>query len=150
MILCMGKVVPISGTTGKRKKLWIDGTDLRYIRLMSEKQTHNSLYKLREARKAAGLSTYKAATLVGCHRQTIVKLEAGETKLTEEWATKLGKAYGCTASELIGDGPILSRSERRLMELANEMTPQERDELLRVANEIRRRGLPKAPLLSEE
>lgn len=107
---------------------------------MNENHSTISRYKLSAIRKLKGLTVSGAAREVGCHRQTINKLESGELRLTEEWILRLSRAYGCTASELMGDAPVLSAEERELMLLANSMTQAERVELIRFAAQLRRRG----------
>ncbi|SMF83376.1 Phage repressor protein C, contains Cro/C1-type HTH and peptisase s24 domains [Azospirillum oryzae] len=69
---------------------------------------------LRELRQAAGLSQEKLAELAGTSQPQINKLEAGQRKMTVDWAVKLAKPLGVEPAALLGLGliePPLSGSE---------------------------------------
>lgn len=57
---------------------------------------------LRELRQAAGLSQEKLAELAGTSQPQINKLEAGQRKMTVDWAVKLAKPLGVEPAVLLG------------------------------------------------
>lgn len=57
---------------------------------------------LRELRQAAGLSQEKLAELAGTSQPQINKLEAGQRKMTVDWAVKLAKPLGVEPTVLLG------------------------------------------------
>lgn len=65
--------------------------------------------QLRELRQAAGLSQEKLAELAGTSQPQINKLEAGQRKMTVDWAVKLARPLGVDPTLLLGlsgDGPV--------------------------------------------
>lgn len=133
------------------KKLWIKGTEIRYILAMNEKHSQKSRLKLIAIRNERGLTRQEVADLVEprCHKSAIAKIERGEMGLTEEWAARLAKVYGCTASELLSDARVLTPDERELMKLAAQMTPGRRMALLQYARLLESDEVPKAGAPSE-
>lgn len=59
-------------------------------------------YKLRECRKAAGLSEAKVAEALNTTQQQINKYETGKQKITFERAIELADLYHVTLDELAG------------------------------------------------
>jgi len=55
---------------------------------------HNAPNRLREIRKAKGLTLEGLAALVGSSNQQIQRLEKGERRLSDEWMRTLGQALG--------------------------------------------------------
>lgn len=74
---------------------------------------------LRELRQAAGLSQEKLAELAGTSQPQINKLEAGQRKMTVDWAVKLAKPLGVEPAVLLGlvdatiDNALVSASASR-------------------------------------
>lgn len=87
-------------------------------------------------RRAAKMSQDKAAEAIGVHRQTIVKLEKGLMSLTEEYAEKLGSAYGCDSWELLESAPLLSREAKELVSMLSELDPVSQKALKNFVTEI--------------
>lgn len=58
--------------------------------------------QLRELRQAAGLSQEKLAELAGTSQPQINKLEAGQRKMTVDWAVKLARPLGVDPTVLLG------------------------------------------------
>ncbi len=59
--------------------------------------------KIREIRKAKGLSQQQLADLVGTSNQQISFLENGERQLNLDWIERLSKVLGASVSEIIGE-----------------------------------------------
>ena len=57
--------------------------------------------RLREARKAAGLSQGQVARLLQMHRPTISEIEAGNRRVAADELRKLAETYDVTASWLL-------------------------------------------------
>jgi transcriptional regulator with XRE-family HTH domain len=58
--------------------------------------------RLREARKAAGLSQGQVAKLLQMHRPTISEIEAGNRRVSAEELVKFAETYDVTVSWLLG------------------------------------------------
>ena len=56
--------------------------------------------RLKELRKARGLTQFKLAKLTGLGRVNIVRFENASRRLSESNALKIAKALGCTVEEL--------------------------------------------------
>lgn len=72
--------------------------------------------QLRELRQAAGLSQEKLAELAGTSQPQINKLEAGQRKMTVDWAVKLARPLGVDPTLLLGlsgDGPATAAAPPR-------------------------------------
>lgn len=67
--------------------------------------------KLRKLRRDAGLTLVALAERVGTSAQQISRLEAGDRRLTPEWARRLAFAIGCPVSDLMAEvvGPNLGQ-----------------------------------------
>lgn len=59
--------------------------------------------RIREIRKAAGLSSDELAGKVGTTGSMIRKLENGQVRLTDVWMNKLAEALECTPGDLISN-----------------------------------------------
>ena len=57
---------------------------------------------LRIFRERAGLSQDELASKVGTSQPQIFRLEAGQRKITHEWATRLAPALGVTPDHILG------------------------------------------------
>lgn len=72
--------------------------------------------QLRELRQAAGLSQEKLAEMAGTSQPQINKLEAGQRKMTVDWAVKLARPLGVDPTLLLGlsgDGPATPAAPAR-------------------------------------
>lgn len=70
--------------------------------------------RIRELRKARGLSGYDLAKLVGTTAQQISRLERGGRdgrRLTVEWMTKIARALNVTPSDLISERAMLNSQD---------------------------------------
>jgi transcriptional regulator with XRE-family HTH domain len=71
---------------------------------------------LRELRQAAGLSQEKLAELAGTSQPQINKLEAGQRKMTVDWAVKLAKPLGVEPTVLLGlEGDVMPAGANEMM-----------------------------------
>lgn len=64
--------------------------------------------RIKEIRQRRGVSAQRLAEGLNAHRNTIVKLERGEMKLTTEWMGRIAKALECAPSDLISNGDSAS------------------------------------------
>lgn len=105
--------------------------------------THRSALagRLREARKAAGLSQGQVAKLLQMHRPTISEIEAGNRRVSAEELTKFAETYGVTVSWLLGEtAEQLEMNDPRLQLAARELSklkPDDLDRLLRLLASMR-------------
>jgi transcriptional regulator with XRE-family HTH domain len=58
--------------------------------------------RVRQWREARGWSRRELAERAGCHLQTILRLESGAMKMTEQWQTTIADALGVQPAELFG------------------------------------------------
>ena len=107
----------------------------------SEVQRSAIAERLREARKAAGLSQGQVAKLLQMHRPTISEIEAGNRRVSAEELVKFAETYDVTVSWLLGetaeqlemDAPRLQLAARELSKLK----PDDLDRLLRLLASMR-------------
>lgn len=97
--------------------------------------------RLREARKAAGLSQGQVAKLLKMHRPTISEIEAGNRRVSAEELGTFAETYDVTVSWLLGasaeqleaDDPRLQLAAREL----NKLKSDDLDRLLRLLASMR-------------
>ena len=89
--------------------------------------------RLREARKAAGLSQGQVAKILKMHRPTISEIEAGNRRVSADELTKFSETYDVTASWLRGESAeTLEASDPRLQLAARELSKLKSDDLDRL------------------
>jgi transcriptional regulator with XRE-family HTH domain len=89
--------------------------------------------RLRQARKAAGLSQGQVAKLLNMHRPTISEIEAGNRRVSAEELSKFSEMYDITVSWLIGEtGDQLEIDDPRLQLAARELSKLDPDDLERL------------------
>jgi transcriptional regulator with XRE-family HTH domain len=97
--------------------------------------------RLREARKAAGLSQGQVAKLLQMHRPTISEIEAGNRRVSAEELVKFAETYDVTVSWLLGEtAEQLEVNDPRLQLAARELSklkPDDLDRLLRLLASMR-------------
>lgn len=97
--------------------------------------------RLREARKAAGLSQGQVAKVLQMHRPTITEIEAGNRRVSAEELTTFASTYDVTVAWLVGDSPEqLQTDDPRLQLAARELSklkPDDLDRLLRLLASMR-------------
>ena len=97
--------------------------------------------RLREARKAAGLSQGQVAKLLQMHRPTISEIEAGNRRVSAEELVKFAETYDVTVSWLLGEAAEqLEMDDPRLQLAARELSklkPDDLDRLLRLLASMR-------------
>ena len=105
--------------------------------------THRSAIaeRLREARKAAGLSQGQVAKLLQMHRPTVSEIEAGNRRVSAEELTRFAETYDVTVSWLLGEtADQLEMNDPRLQLAARELSklkPDDLDRLLRLLASMR-------------
>lgn len=95
--------------------------------------------RLREMRKAAGVTQKALADATGVTQGAISNLENGTRPLTIEWMRAFARVLGCAAADLLdsGDNPDrLSDEERELVQRYRAASQQERQTLSRVAEAV--------------
>ena len=107
----------------------------------SEVQRSAIAERLREARKAAGLSQGQVAKLLQMHRPTISEIEAGNRRVSAEELVKFAETYDVTVSWLLGEtAEQLEMNDPRLQLAARELSklkPDDLDRLLRLLASMR-------------
>jgi transcriptional regulator with XRE-family HTH domain len=97
--------------------------------------------RLREARKAAGLSQGQVAKLLQMHRPTVSEIEAGNRRVSAEELVKFAETYDVTVSWLLGEtAEQLEMNDPRLQLAARELSklkPDDLDRLLRLLASMR-------------
>lgn len=97
--------------------------------------------RLREARKAAGLSQGQVAKLLQMHRPTVSEIEAGNRRVSAEELTRFAETYDVTVSWLLGEtAEQLEMNDPRLQLAARELSklkPDDLDRLLRLLASMR-------------
>ncbi len=88
--------------------------------------------RLREVRKARGMSLYDVQQRTGRHFSTIAKYERGERKPSVEMLRELAEVYDVTVSDLVeersarGGGRSAERTDLQiLLAIAQRMTPEQ-------------------------
>ena len=90
-------------------------------------------FRLREARRLAGLSQLQAATLLDLHRPAISEIEAGRRKVTAEEIVVLAELYHVEPRWLLGESEeSLDINDTRLQLAARELQKLKPDDLKRL------------------
>lgn len=107
----------------------------------SETQRSAIAERLREARKAAGLSQGQVAKVLQMHRPTISEIEASNRRISAEELVKFAETYDVTVSWLLGEtAEQLEMDDPRLQLAARELSklkPDDLDRLLRLLASMR-------------
>jgi len=89
--------------------------------------------RLREARKAAGLSQGQVAKLLQMHRPTVSEIEAANRRVSAEELVKFAETYDVTVSWLLGEtSEQLEVNDPRLQLAARELSKLKSDDLNRL------------------
>ncbi|MGC4405773.1 helix-turn-helix domain-containing protein [Methyloversatilis sp. MC4-4] len=89
--------------------------------------------RLREARKAAGLSQGQVAKLLQMHRPTVSEIEAGNRRVSAEELVRFAETYDVTVSWLLGEtAEQLEMNDPRLQLAARELSKLKSDDLDRL------------------
>lgn len=107
----------------------------------SESQRLAVAERLREARKAAGLSQGQVAKLLSFHRPTVSEIEAGNRRVSAEELVLFAETYDVTVAWLLGETAAqLELSDPRLQLAARELSklrPDDLERLLRLLASMR-------------
>lgn len=97
--------------------------------------------RLKELRKAKGLTLEALAKRVRSSNQQISNLENGKRRLNLDWIERLAEALGCHPFELLADQPLpRTREERLLLELFRDLNGEQRRAVLRVVASVAKPG----------
>ncbi len=88
--------------------------------------------RLKELRKAKGLTLEALAQRVGSSNQHVSHLENGKRRLSVDWMERLAVALECHPLELLHDG-VVARTEREqgLLELFRGLDAEQQEALLK-------------------
>jgi len=88
--------------------------------------------RIRELRKARGLTLKRLAELVGTSNQQISHLEKGRRRLTLDWMERIAKALECHPSDLlIGGTQVRNERERAMIELFRGLSEEQQEAFLK-------------------
>jgi transcriptional regulator with XRE-family HTH domain len=97
--------------------------------------------RLREARKAAGLSQGQVARLLGLQRPSVSEIEAGNRRVTGVEIVRLAELYEVSASWLLGEGVDQVDPHDTKLQLAarelQKLKPDDLDRLLKLLASMR-------------
>jgi transcriptional regulator with XRE-family HTH domain len=90
--------------------------------------------RIREARKAAGLSQGQVAKLLNLQRPSVSQIEAGQRRVSGDEIVRLARIFDVSASWLLGEGAEkIDRHDTKLQLAARELSklkPEDLDRLL--------------------
>lgn len=95
--------------------------------------------RIRELRMEAGLSQQTLGDRIGVSKVTISDLEKGNMQLTQDYMQRIAHALDVLAADLLPlavNPSALSREERRFVEQLRQASPEQRDQIHRVADVI--------------
>lgn len=95
--------------------------------------------RIREFRKARGLTQAQLGEAVGLHQTQIGNIENGARSLTLEWSRRIAKALGVTVADLLSeqDNPWqLSAEEQELLRHYRDADHTQREMIERVAEPV--------------
>jgi transcriptional regulator with XRE-family HTH domain len=97
--------------------------------------------RIRELRKAAGVSQQVLADRMGVERTALVRLERGKQKITDEYLALLAAALNRAPIEFISDPGDVARDEveREALEMVRGMHPDAARQWLLTAQHLRRK-----------
>lgn len=97
--------------------------------------------RIREARRAAGLSQSQVAKLLGLQRPSVSEIEAGRRRVSAYEITRLAKHFDVNPSWLLGDGVEKVDPHDTKLQLAarelGKLKPDDLDRLLAVLASMR-------------
>ncbi len=93
--------------------------------------------RIRELRKAQGLTLQDLATKVGTSNQQISQLETGRRRLNVDWLERLSQALGCHPLELLDDGTMArTQQEKAMLELFRGLSSEQREAFLKATSAL--------------
>lgn len=97
--------------------------------------------RIKELRKARGLTLEALAGRVRSSNQQISNLENGKRRLNLDWLERLAVALECHPFELLADEPLPRTGEERLLlELFRDLNGEQRGAFLRMAASVAKPG----------
>ena len=88
--------------------------------------------RIRELRKAQGLTLKQVAKIVGTSDQQISHLEKGRRRLTAQWMERLAEALNCHPADLLaGSTTLRNEKERIMLELFRGLSQEQQEAFLK-------------------
>jgi transcriptional regulator with XRE-family HTH domain len=104
--------------------------------------------RLREARKLAGLSQGRVATMLGLHRPSVSEMEAGNRRVSADELARLAGIYDVSVVWLLGEAPETIDAQDPRLELAarelSKLKPDDLERLLKLLAAMRNDSIPNA------
>jgi transcriptional regulator with XRE-family HTH domain len=110
---------------------------------MSDQHQRQSIIasRLREARKAAGLSQGQVARMLGLQRPSVSEMEAGNRRVSGDEIVRLAEIFEVSASWLLGEGVEQVDPHDTKLQLAarelQKLKPEDLDRLLKLLASMR-------------
>ena len=93
--------------------------------------------RIRELRKAQGLTLQDLAAKVGTSNQQISQLETGRRRLNVDWLERLSKALCCHPLELLDDGVMAqTEQEKAMLGLFRGLSSEQREAFLKATSAL--------------
>lgn len=93
--------------------------------------------RIRELRKAQGLTLQELAERVNSSNQQISQLESGRRRLNVDWLESLSVALGCHPMELLYDKAMAkTEQEEAMLELFRGLSAEQRDAFLKATTAL--------------
>jgi transcriptional regulator with XRE-family HTH domain len=98
-------------------------------------------FRIKEARKMAGLSQSQVAKMLMLHRPSISEMEAGNRRVTAEEAAKLAEIFDVSinwllAEDAVSEDPHVAKVQLAAREL-QKLKPEDLDRLLQILASLR-------------
>lgn len=117
----------------------ISNTGLNEYKQMAYVLAMRPRNRIRELRKAAGLTQIQLASRTGISQPAISQLENDERPLDVDWMRTLAREFGCTPADLLPDEDNpdrLSEEERALLAAFRSAGEQQREMIRRVSEPV--------------
>lgn len=88
--------------------------------------------RLKELRKARGISQEALAAELGVRKSAISKWETGRAQMTLDRLEQVAAILGCTPVELLGYAPLLDSGETELLDLFRAVPKERQDRVLKI------------------
>ena len=91
---------------------------------------------IKEIRKEKKLTLAMVAERAGTSFQQIARLEKGERELTLDWMVRIAEALECHPIDLLPDAIGLSRRERVMVSMFQNLSPRDQEQLMKLCDAL--------------